>query len=115
MKRKLIIENLEINASVGVYEKEKKNKQKIIINFEILLKKCNPPVLDQLNEVYDYGQFRRIVLDVVEKKHYNLIEKLANEILKKFLKIETVDKIKILVTKPDAFPDCIVSFELSNF
>ena len=39
MKKKIIIENLEIKASIGVYEKEKKTKQKIIINFEILLKK----------------------------------------------------------------------------
>ena len=63
MKKKIIIENLEIKASIGVYEKEKKTKQKIIINFEILLKKCNSPVFDQLKEVSDYGQFRKIVLD----------------------------------------------------
>ena len=115
MKKKIIIENLEIKASIGVYEKEKKTKQKIIINFEILLKKCNSPVFDQLKEVTDYGQFRKIVLDAVKKKHFNLIETLADEIHKKFLKIETVDKISISITKPGAFKDCMVSFELSDF
>ena len=115
MKKKIIIENLKIQASVGVYEKEKKTKQKLIINCEILLKESNPPYYDELREVTDYGQFRRIVLDVVEKKHYNLIEYLANGIFQEFLKIEAVDKIKILISKPQAFEDCIVSFELSDF
>ena len=68
MKETIIIENLEIKASVGVYEKEKKTKQKIIINCEILLKGHKPPYLDELREVTDYGQFRRIVLDTIEKK-----------------------------------------------
>ena len=115
MKETIIIENLEIKASVGVYEKEKKTKQKIIINCEILLKGHKPPYLDELREVTDYGQFRRIVLDTVEKKHYNLIEYLAHEIFRKILQIGTVDKIKILISKPHAFKDCTVSFELSNF
>ena len=115
MKKKIIIENLETRASVGVYEKEKKTKQKIIINCEILLKESNPPYYDELREVTDYGQFRRIVLDTIEKKHYNLIEYLADVIFQEFLKIETVDKIKILISKPHAFKDCEVSFELSDF
>ena len=37
MLKKILIENLTCIASVGVYEKEKLNKQKIIINLEILL------------------------------------------------------------------------------
>ena len=115
MKEKIIIENLEIEEPVAVYEKEKITKQKIIINCEILLKGHQPPFYDELREVTDYGQFRRIVLHVVEKKHYNLIEYLAHVIFNEFLKIETVDKIKILISKPDAFTDCNVSFELSNF
>ena len=32
MFKKILIENLTCNASVGVYEKEKLNKQKIIIS-----------------------------------------------------------------------------------
>ena len=115
MKETIIIQNLKIKASVGVYEKEKKTKQNIIINCEILLKGHKPPYLDELREVTDYGQFRRIVLDTVEKKHYNLIEYLAYEIFRQFSKIETVNKIKILISKPHAFKDCTVSFELSNF
>ena len=37
MLKKILIENLTCSASVGVYENEKLNKQKIIINLEILL------------------------------------------------------------------------------
>ena len=34
--RKIFINHLELMASIGVYEPEKKNKQKITINIEIL-------------------------------------------------------------------------------
>ena len=36
-KRKILINNLIIQASVGVYEHEKQFKQKIIVNVELLL------------------------------------------------------------------------------
>ena len=37
MLKKILIENLTCSASVGVYENEKLNKQKLVINLEILL------------------------------------------------------------------------------
>ena len=36
-KRKILITDLVIQASVGVYEHEKQNKQKIVVNLELLL------------------------------------------------------------------------------
>ena len=35
--RKIFINHLELMASIGVYEEEKKNKQKIIKNFKIII------------------------------------------------------------------------------
>ena len=65
MLKKILIENLTCRASVGVYENEKLNKQKIIINLEILLINKVKTHTDNLNDVADYGKFRRIILDVI--------------------------------------------------
>ena len=115
MLKKIHIENLTCSASVGVYENEKLNKQKIIINLEILLINKMKTHTDNLNDVADYGKFRRIVLDVINSKHFNLIESLADNLIKKLKTFEKVEKVKIKITKPDIFDDCSVSYEISNY
>ena len=96
MLKKILIENLTCTASVGVYENEKLNKQKLIINLEILLIKKIKTHTDNLNDVADYGKFRRIILDVINSKHFNLIETLADNLIKK---IETFDKVENIKLK----------------
>ena len=114
MKQKIFIEEFEVLSSIGVYENEKKRKQRIIFNIEIELKKNDLPLKDKLIEVTDYGQFRKIILNKISEKHYNLLEKLARDISKEFFKIDTVEKVKIKITKPDIFDDCKVSIQISN-
>ena len=115
MLKKILIEDLICSASVGVYENEKLNKQKIIINLEILLTNKMKTHTDNLNDVADYGKFRRMVLDVVNSKHYNLIETLADNLIKKIETFDKVENIKLKITKPDVFNDCSVSYEISNY
>tara|TARA_B100000965_G_C19592494_1_gene758582 strand:- start:294 stop:641 length:348 start_codon:yes stop_codon:yes gene_type:complete len=114
MKQKLFIEEFEVLASIGVYENEKKRKQRIVFNVEIQLKESNAPLRDRLKEVTDYGQFRKIILNKIDGKHYNLLEKLAKDISKEFFKIDTIEKVRIKITKPDIFDDCTVSFQISS-
>ena len=115
MLKKILIENLTCNASVGVYENEKLNKQKIIINLEIVLVNTLKTHTDNLNDVADYGKFRRIVLDIISSKHFNLIETLADNLIKKIETFEKVENIKLKITKPDIFENCSVSYEISNY
>ena len=61
-KRKIFIHNFEMMASIGVYENERKNKQKIIINLDILLTNSSEPKADDLMETQDYSQFRNEII-----------------------------------------------------
>ena len=115
MFKKILIENLTCSASVGVYENEKLNKQKIIINLEILIVNKMKTHTDDLKDVADYGKFRRIILDVVNSKHFNLIETLADKVIKKIETFDKVENIKVKITKPDIFDDCFISYEISNY
>ncbi len=115
MLKKILIENLTCSASIGVYENEKLNKQEIIINLEILLINKIKTHTDNLNDVADYGKFRRIVLDVVNSKHFNLIEMLADNLIKKLETFDKVQNVKLKITKPHIFNDCFVSYEISNY
>ena len=115
MLKKILIENLICSASIGVYENEKLNKQKIIINLEILLTNKMKTHTDNLNDVADYSKFRRIILDVINSKHFNLIETLADKLINEIKNFDKVENVKIKITKPDIFNDCSVSYEISNY
>ena len=115
MLKKILIENLSCSASIGVYENEKLDKQKIIINLEISLVNKMKTDTDNLNDVADYGKFRRTILDVINSKHFNLIETLADNLIKKIETFDKVENIKLKITKPDIFNDCLVSYEVRNY
>lgn len=113
-KRKIFINNLILIASIGVYEKEKKNKQKIIVNLEILLTNNTEPLSDNLEETQDYSQFRKCVTDIVQSKHFDLLEILTKKIYAVISKKEFVLGVKINISKPDIFDNCEVAYELSS-
>ena len=113
-KRKIFINNLILIASIGVYEKEKKNKQKIIVNLEILLTNNTEPLSDNLEETQDYSQFRKCVTDIVQSEHFDLLEILTKKIYAVISKKEFVLGVKVNISKPDIFENCEVAYELSS-
>ena len=113
-KRKIFINNLILIASIGVYEKEKKNKQKIIVNLEILLTNNTEPLSDNLEETQDYSQFRKCVTDIVQSEHFDLLEILTKKIYAVISKKEFVLGVKVNISKPDIFENCEVVYELSS-
>ena len=113
-KRKIFINNLILIASIGVYEKEKKNKQKIIVNLEILLTNNTEPLSDNLEETQDYSQFRKCVVDIVASQHFDLLEILTKKIHSSISKNKFVLGVKVNISKPDIFDNCEVAYELSS-
>ena len=113
-KRKIFINNLNLIASIGVYEQEKKSKQKIIVNLEILLTNDTEPQSDNLQQTQDYSQFRKCVTDVVESKHFDLLEILTKKIHTNISKNKFVLGVKVNISKPDIFDNCEVAYELSS-
>ena len=112
--RKIFINHLELMASIGVYEKEKRNKQKIIINIEVLLSNDSEPKGDNLEETQDYSQFRKLAKDIVDSQHFELLEILTNRIYSSINDNKFVISSKVNISKPNIFADCEVAYELSN-
>ena len=113
-KRKIFIHNFELSASIGVYESEKKNKQKIIIDLELLLTNNSEPKVDDLKETQDYSQYRNEVKKIVESQHFELLEILANKIHSCLISKKFVIGAKVKICKPTIFSDCEVAYQLSN-
>ncbi len=113
-KRKIFINNFELMASVGAYEVEKKQKQKIIIDLGIYLTNDSETKTDELNQTQDYSQFRTLVKDIINSRHFQLLEILTDKIYEEIIKNEFVLGVKVKITKPDIFYDCEVAYQLSN-
>ena len=112
--RKILINNLIIQASVGVYENEKQNKQKIIVNVELLLSNDSEPKQDKLEATQDYSQFRKCLIDIIQSQHFQLLEVLVEKIHSTLMINSYVLGAKVNISKPDIFNDCEVAYELSN-
>ena len=112
--RKIIINNLIMQASVGVYETEKQNKQRIIVNVELLLSNDTEPKQDNLEATQDYSQFRKCLIDIIKSQHFQLLEVLVEKIHSTLMINSYVIGAKVNVSKPDIFNDCEVAYELSN-
>ncbi len=112
--RKILINNLIIQASVGVYEQEKQNKQKIIVNLELLLSNGSEPKHDNLESTQDYSQFRKCLIDIIQSQHFQLLEVLVEKIHSTLMINSYVLGAKVKISKPDIFNDCEVAYELSN-
>ena len=112
--RKIIINNLIMQASVGVYENEKQNKQRIIVNVELLLSNDTEPKQDNLEATQDYSQFRKCLIDIIESQHFHLLEVLVEKIHSTLMRNSYVIGTKVKISKPDIFDDCEVAYELSN-
>jgi dihydroneopterin aldolase len=112
--RKILINNLIVQASVGVYEHEKQNKQKIIVNVELLLSNDSQPKQDNLESTQDYSQFRKCLIDIIQSQHFHLLEVLVEKIHSTLMINSYVIGAKVNICKPNIFKDCEVAYELSN-
>ncbi len=103
-KRKVSIKNLILEISVGLHDFEKKKKQRVRFNIDILTDSNIKPNNNNLASIVNYEDTINKVTYITEKKHHELLEDLAenifdiifeNKIVKKVtLKLEKLDIIK---------------------
>ena len=104
---KIIIKEASFLCNIGVPEKERKIKQKIIVDLELFLitKKMAKP----FNTV-DYSGVYDLLKDIVEKKEYKLIETIAENVAQEILNKFPAEKVLVRVKKPKALADRNVKY-----
>lgn len=112
---KLRIENLRLRTVVGIYEWEKKVKQDIIINVEIEFDGTRAIETDDLQNSVDYKKINKEIIESIESKQFNLIEKIAGDIMNIVFSNNRVNRATVKVDKPGAlrFADS-VSVEITK-
>ena len=100
---KIILSNLGFYGYHGVLEAEKVLGQKFFIDMELYLETKEAGQTDDMNKSVSYADVYEVVKEITEKRRFNLIEALAENIAKEVLdKFELINEVMVRVKKPEA-------------
>ena len=100
-KRKVIIKDLILNISIGIHNFEKKKRQRVKFNIEILTNPYVTPNNKDLNSILNYEEIVSKIEKIAYLKHHELLEDLAEKIFDMIFKNKLVKKIKLKIEKLD--------------
>lgn len=103
-RRRVLIRDMEIVASVGVFEHEKRYEQRIVVSLELDVCDTYDGDSDRLEHVLDYAQVVEGTVRLVQAGHVHLIETLAERIAAMCLADPRVLAVKVKIEKPDVLP-----------
>ena len=100
-RRKVLIKDLILKISVGIHDFEKKKKQRVKFNLRISIDQNLMPDENNLKSIVNYEKVIKLISKVTNKKHFFLLEALAEEIFSKLFENFKIKKILIRIEKLD--------------
>ena len=104
MSQSIFFRDIELLCKIGVYEHERRNPQRVIINLKLILSNELSPKNDKIDETLNYDIVYRKIKDITSSQHFNLVETLANQIFKNLKSLNKVSDLTVSVAKPDIYP-----------
>ena len=100
-KRKVIIKNLVLNIFIGIHNFEKKKKQRVRFNIEVVTNPNIKPNNKDLTTILNYEDLINKIKLLVKRQHHELIEDLAENIFEIIFRNRLVKKSSIKIEKLD--------------
>ena len=100
-KRKVLIKDLELKMLIGIHNFEKKKKQRVRFNLVINIDQNLFPNDNDLKSIVNYEQVIKTIKRITAKKHYPLLETLAEKIFSKLFENLRIKKILLSIEKLD--------------
>ena len=100
-KRKILIKDLVLNMLVGIHNFEKKKKQRVRFNLIINIDQNLISNDKDLKSIVNYEQIIKTITKITSRKHYLLLETLAEKIFFKLFENPRIKKILLRIEKLD--------------
>ena len=100
----VLVKDLILKASVGIYPKEKIKKQKVRFNIFVTAQD-NIKKKNDISDFVSYEDIIKNVKNVINKGHTPLVENLAHNIAEKCLINKKIFKIEIMIEKLETFKE----------
>lgn len=102
---KVIIRELTLLASIGVYDWEHQIQQKLVIDLEMGWDNRPAAASDDIALALDYASVSQAVGELVQGQHHKLVETLAEKIAAMLLNDFSTPWVKVSLKKPGAVPN----------
>jgi dihydroneopterin aldolase len=99
--RHVFVRDLEMMALIGIYDHEKIDPQRIIVNIDLSVKEGDGPKDDDIGHVVSYEIVVKKVEAIIAAGHINLVETLCEKIAASCLTDKRVVAARVRVEKPD--------------
>ena len=100
-KRKILIKDLVLKMLVGIHNFEKKKKQRVRFNLVINIDQNLIPNDKDLKSIVNYEQVIKTIMRITSRKHYLLLETLAEKIFYKLFENFRIKKVLLRIEKLD--------------
>jgi len=104
--RRVFVRDLEVMASVGIFEFEHRYEQRVRISLDLDVADTYDGASERIADVLDYSVVVRETELLVQSGHFKLIETLAERIAEKCLEDRRVLSVLVRIEKPDIMPNC---------
>jgi len=101
----IFVNDLMLNAELGVYAHEKNIQQPLRVNVIAKIKDIPDTSNEKIDNVVCYNKISLIIKEIVNSGHTILLETLAEKILQECFKNNRIETIKIRLEKLDAIDD----------
>jgi 7,8-dihydroneopterin aldolase/epimerase/oxygenase len=103
--RHVFVRDLEVMATLGIYEIEKLAPQRIIVSIDLSVLEGRDAVADDISNVVSYEIVVKKVEAIIAQGHVNLVETLAELFAAACLKDKRVVAARVRIEKPDIIPN----------
>lgn len=97
--RHVFVRDLELDANIGVYHRERGQTQPVRINVDLTVEEGDGPLEDKLSNVVDYGAVVDGIKDILAGGHLNLVETLAEKVAAFCLSDQRVRVARVRIEK----------------
>jgi dihydroneopterin aldolase len=101
---KVIIEGLQVDAFVGIYDWEHEQSQPLVIDLTMAWDNRPAAASEQINDALDYDRVSQAVTQLITVQPWQLIETVAERIAALVLNDFAVTQVLVKVAKPQAVP-----------
>ncbi|MCW9046115.1 MAG: dihydroneopterin aldolase [Alphaproteobacteria bacterium] len=103
--RHVFIRDLTLDCSIGIYDHEKVEPQRVRFNLDLTVRETHAPLNDDIANVVCYEKITDDIRALVARGHVNLVETLAESVAELCLTNPLVETARVRIEKLDVFAD----------
>ncbi|MBN9429731.1 MAG: dihydroneopterin aldolase [Burkholderiales bacterium] len=103
---RIIVQDIEIDCFLGVYDREQARKRPIVIDVELYVPVPADPAAhrDELATTVNYERVVEAIERIIGDRRFKLVETICNELADDLMRLPGLRALKVAVTKPQPLP-----------